>query len=189
MITEEQFANSNILIVEDEAANVLLLERTLNGNGYKNIQSIADPRDALEIYQKFKPDIVLLDLNMPHLNGFQVMEQINGLDQENPPPVMVLTGQIEHKYRLQALKLGARDFLPKPFDLVELSMRIRNLLEVRLLVNQLNYANFELQEKYNEKSFELAVAMTKLNRESQNETGRTNLTPMIISPTHISLQL
>ena len=168
MITEEQFQRAKILLVDDEPSNIRLLESFLKGKGYTCIESITDPRKAVEVYQKFQPDLVLLDLNMPHLNGFQVLEKLSNLDQEYHVPVMVLTAQIDSESKLRALKGGARDFLSKPFDLIELSMRVRNLLEVCLLVGQLCGERNGLIEKLNANVFELAVAITKLN--SQNRT-------------------
>ena len=164
MITEEQFHRAKILIVDDEPANIRLLEGLLKGKGYACIESVTDPRKVLEFYQEFQPDLVLLDLNMPHLNGLQVLEQLNNLDQKYHAPIMVLTAQTDLDSKLRALDLGARDFLSKPFDLIELSIRIRNLLEVSLLIGQL-YRNQEtLIENFEEKSFELAVAMTKIGK-------------------------
>ena len=166
MISEEQFHRAKILIVDDEPPNIRLLEHLLKGKGYTCIEGITDPRKTVEVYQKFQPDLVLLDLNMPHLNGFQVLEQLNNLDQEYHVPVMVLTAQIDSDSKLRALKGGARDFLSKPFDLIELSMRIRNLLEVRLLIGQLFMDHKKLKEKFDGNVFELAIAMTKLNKQS-----------------------
>jgi len=134
LITEEQFHRAKILIVDDEPANIRLLEGLLKGKGYACIESVTDPRKVLELYQEFQPDLVLLDLNMPHLKGLQVLEQLNNLDQKYPAPIMILTAQTDIESKLRVLALGARDFLSKPFDLIELSIRIRNLLEVRLLI-------------------------------------------------------
>jgi DNA-binding response OmpR family regulator len=165
MISEEQFHRSKILIVDDEPANIRMLETFLNAEGYICIESITDPRKAVEVYQKFQPDLVLLDLNMPHLNGFQVLEKLNNIDLDYHVPVMVLTAQIDSESKLRALKDGARDFLSKPFDLIELTMRIRNLLEVRLLIGQLYQDQVVLEEKLERNVFELAVAMTKLKKQ------------------------
>jgi len=166
LITEEQFHRAKILIVDDEPANIRLLEGLLKGKGYACIESVTDPRKVLELYQEFQPDLVLLDLNMPHLKGLQVLEQLNNLDQKYPAPIMILTAQTDIESKLRVLALGARDFLSKPFDLIELSIRIRNLLEVRLLIGQLNRNQDTLIENLQEKSFELAVAMTKIDRPS-----------------------
>jgi putative two-component system response regulator len=162
MITEEQFYKSKILIVDDEPANIRMLETFLNAEGYTCIKSITDPRETLDFYQEYQPDLVLLDLNMPHLNGLEILEQLSNLEQIYQVPVMVLTAQIDLDSRIKALALGARDFLSKPFDLIELKMRIRNLLEVRLLIGQLYKEQIVLEEKLESNAFELAVAMTKI---------------------------
>jgi putative two-component system response regulator len=162
LISQEQFHSSKILIVDDESSNIRLLEELLGGKGYTCIESITDPRKTMEVYLEFQPDVLLLDLNMPHLNGFQVLEQLNNLDLQYHVPVMVLTAQADRESRVKALKLGARDYLSKPFDLIELSMRIRNLLEVRLLIGQLYDNKIYLEEKLSNNVFELAVAMTKI---------------------------
>jgi len=167
MFYDAQILKSKILIVDDEPANIRLLKGLLNDKGYARIESITDPRETLKFFQEFQPDLVLLDLNMPHLNGLQVLEQLNNLDQEYPPPVMILTAQVDRDSRLKALDLGARDFLNKPFDLVELSMRIRNLLEVRVLIGHLYSDRNRLKEKFDKTVFELAVAMTKIDKQNQ----------------------
>lgn len=167
LLSEEQFQEAKILMVDDEPQNIRLLEHMLKGKGYTCLESITDPRIAVETYQNYQPDLVLLDLNMPHLNGFQVLEQLNNVEEQYHVPVMVLTAQADRDSRLKALELGARDYLSKPFDLIELSMRIRNLLEVRLLIGQLCKNQDILQEKLDSNSFELAVAMTKLNMTGQ----------------------
>jgi len=167
MFYDAQILKSKILIVDDEPANIRLLKGLLNDKGYARIESITDPRETLKFFQEFQPDLVLLDLNMPHLNGLQVLEQLNNLDQEYPPPVIILTAQVDHDSRLKALDLGARDFLNKPFDLVELSMRIRNLLEVRVLIGHLYSDRNKIKEKFDKTVFELAVAMTKIDKQNQ----------------------
>jgi len=167
MILDAKIFESKIMIVDDEPANIRLLEGLLKGKGYACIESISDPRETIEFYQEFQPDLVLLDLNMPHVNGLQVLEQINNLDQEYPAPVMILTAQVDRDSRLRGLELGARDFLSKPFDLIELSMRIRNLLEVRFLTCQLYRDRNNIKEKFEETTFELAHTMTKLNKQIQ----------------------
>lgn len=167
MITKEQFNSAKILIVDDEPAMIELLENTLQRKGYACIKSVTDSRETLDIYQEFHPDLVLLDLNMPHLSGLQVLKQLCDLDQKRHVPIMILTAQTDNDPRLEALKLGARDFLGKPFDLIELSIRVRNLLEVRFLINQLYLNCNDLEKQIKGKSFELAVAMTKLNKHDE----------------------
>jgi diguanylate cyclase (GGDEF)-like protein len=122
---------ASILIVDDLPANVLLLERMLRNAGYSNIITTHDPYAVRALHQTHHFKLILLDLQMPGMDGFEVMEQLKLLDPGGFLPVLVITAQPEHK--LRALKLGARDFISKPFDLTELLARIRNLLEVQLL--------------------------------------------------------
>jgi putative two-component system response regulator len=166
VITEEQFLEAKILIVDDEPANIRMLKTFLNAEGYICIESITDSRETIDFYEKYQPDLVLLDLNMPHLNGLEILEQLNNLEQKYKVPVMVLTAQIDIDSRIKALDLGARDFLSKPFDLIELKMRIKNLLEVRLLIGQLYQEQVVLEEKLERNAFELAVAMTKIKAQN-----------------------
>lgn len=148
MITLEQIYEGKILIIDDEPANVMVLEQTLMQDGYKSIKSITDPKEALESYKIFQPDLILLDLNMPQIDGFQVMEQIKEADPSNKVSIMVLTAQINQGVRLRALSAGARDFLTKPFDILEVSLRIKNVLEISLLYSQAQKLTPSSDEKY-----------------------------------------
>ncbi len=125
-----------LLIVDDESQNVRLLSRVLK-EVFQAIESTTDSRNARELYQALKPDLILLDLSMPNLDGFQVMEQLREIEKESYLPVIVLTGMAEQDKRNKALALGAKDFITKPFDLVELRTRVMNALEVRLLHNDI----------------------------------------------------
>jgi len=162
MITEQEIFSSKILIIDDEMANIKLLEQLLTQNGYKNLISITDPREAIKTYQEVNPDLVLLDLNMPHKDGFTLLEEFNHLERDNYPPVMVLTAQGEKGARIKALKAGARDFLSKPFDLIEVSLRIKNMLEIRLLNNRLLMYSRILEEKIQERSVDLVASQLRL---------------------------
>lgn len=118
-----------ILIVDDEPANLKLLNKLLSLQGYTNLMLIQDARQVIDACQSFSPSLILLDLNMPHMSGFQIMKTLNSLNNPLAPPVIILTAQHGNDYLLEALSLGARDFLTKPFNRVELLMRVRNLLE------------------------------------------------------------
>src|ERR1039457_3640665 len=131
MISSSDILNSKILIVDDQEANVRLLERILRGAGYVSVASTMDPRQVSELHRQNRYDLILLDLQMPGMDGFQVMEGLKEIETEGYLPVLVITAQPDHK--LRALKAGARDFISKPFDLAEVLMRVHNLLEVRLL--------------------------------------------------------
>jgi len=121
-----------ILIVDDEPANLKLLDRMLRAQGYQDLVLVEDPREVLGVYQAARPDLILLDINMPHLDGYQVMEQLKALNDPLLPPIVILTAQSSKDYLLRALAAGARDFVSKPFDRNELLMRVRNLLDAQL---------------------------------------------------------
>ncbi|MDR3690079.1 MAG: response regulator [Fimbriimonas sp.] len=117
-----------ILIVDDMPANVRLLEMILERAGYRHVRSTSDPRQVLDLYQSFKPDLLLLDLNMPYIDGFEVMRQIRARSRENAVPIIVLTADAELSTKHRALKHGASDFLTKPFDETEVLLRMGNIL-------------------------------------------------------------
>jgi cyclic di-GMP phosphodiesterase len=153
---------ARILIVDDRRDNVALLEEILESDGYSNVLGITDSRDVMDIYQSFEPDIVLLDLNMPHLDGYQVMEQLKLVETGDYVPVLVLTASQDEQTKLKALNSGARDFLSKPFNQAEVLSRIRNLVEVRLLHRKvksqndlLENQNKNLEQKVKERTEEL----------------------------------
>jgi adenylate cyclase len=123
--------HGKILIVDDQEANVLLLERMLRGAGYDCITSTRDPTTVCDLYFKNRYDLILLDLLMPVMDGFQVIEGLKDIEMDGYLPVLVITAQPDHK--LRALKAGAKDFVGKPFDVGEVLLRVYNLLEVRLL--------------------------------------------------------
>jgi len=125
-------ATARIIAVDDQPLNLRLLEKMLNAAGYYGVVLVDDPRQVLSHYQKQKPDLILLDLNMPYLDGHQVMEQLKTLGDPLPAPIIVLTAQDERPQRLKALEAGARDFLSKPFDREELLVRVRNILDAHI---------------------------------------------------------
>ncbi|MBI5091841.1 MAG: response regulator [Candidatus Hydrogenedentes bacterium] len=131
MVDSSGIHNAKILIVDDLEANVRLLERTLRGAGYASVVSTMDPYEVCELHRKNCYDLILLDLQMPGMDGFQVMEGLKEIETGGYLPVLVVTAQPGHK--LRALQAGAKDFVSKPFDLVEVQARVYNMLEVRLL--------------------------------------------------------
>ncbi len=161
--------DARILIVDDEPVNVRLLEYHLQDRGQVNFRSTTDSRQALTLFRQYQPDIVLLDLMMPHIDGFEVMAQIKG---ELPPdsflPIVVLTADITSKTRKKALQLGARDFLHKPFEADELDLRVRNLLETRFLHIGLQNQNRGLESRVFDRTRELEQTVSEL-RESQRQ--------------------
>ncbi len=138
MITDQDILQSRVLLVDDQAANLRLLEDILAREGFTQVLSVADPRRALELYAAFDPDLVILDLMMPGLDGYAVLEQLSRLRQpDDYRPVLVITADATTEARRRALSLGARDFLTKPFDQVEAMLRVWNLLETRCLYRRL----------------------------------------------------
>jgi putative two-component system response regulator len=131
-MSNELQKEKSILIVDDEPANLKLLDRMLRGQGYQSLVLVADPREVLARYRETQPDLILLDINMPHLDGFQVMDQLKSLNDPLLPPIVILTAQHGKDFQLRALAGGARDFVAKPFDRNELLMRVRNLLDAQL---------------------------------------------------------
>jgi putative two-component system response regulator len=178
MIMDRQFLQARILIVDDQPANLLLLEKMLKLEGYANLTVLSDPRQVEPAYRQQPFDLILLDLNMPHLDGFQVMARLQQIEQHSYLPILVLTAQSDSATKLRALEAGAKDFVSKPFDRVEVMSRIRNMLEVRLLHNQLCDQNSILEEKVRERTRELhdtrLEVIRRLGRAAEyrdNETG------------------
>jgi PAS domain S-box-containing protein len=143
MIDLTEIHGASILIVDDLPANVLLLETMLRGAGYRNLSSTMDPLAVTELHRTQQFDLILLDLNMPRMDGFEVMEALRANEPDDYLPVLVITAQPAHK--LRALRAGARDFVSKPFELVEMQTRIRNMLEVRMLHRRINEHNQNLE--------------------------------------------
>jgi diguanylate cyclase (GGDEF)-like protein/PAS domain S-box-containing protein len=131
MITAAEVRRARVLVVDDQPVNVQLLEYLLKTTGYENVHSTSDPRQVVSLHLKYRFDLIILDLHMPHMDGFQVMEALKPLESESWLPVLVVTAEPDKK--LAALEAGARDFIGKPLDTVEVMTRIRNLLEVRLM--------------------------------------------------------
>ena len=144
MVDSADILNAGILIVDDQEVNVLLLERMLRGAGYVSITSTMDPNEVCELHRENRYDLILLDLLMPGLDGFKVMEGLKEIEEGSYLPVLVITAQPDQK--LRALRAGAKDFVSKPFDLAEVLARVHNMLEVRLLYAELQKAleNVEL---------------------------------------------
>jgi adenylate cyclase len=131
MLDATDMPKAKLLIVDDQPANVLLLERMLGDAGYQSVTSTLDPRAVRALHETHRYDLILLDLQMPGMDGFQVMEELKQIETAGYLPVLVITAQPDHK--LRALKAGAKDFISKPFDVAEVLTRVHNMLEVRLL--------------------------------------------------------
>jgi len=137
---------ARVLIVDDERANVRLLEQLLEDAGYTDLRSLTDPRQVLATYAELQPDLILLDLRMPYLDGVQVLEQLRPQLTEAYVPVLMLTADVTPEAKTRALQAGTTDFLTKPFDRVEAILRIRNLLETRRLYLELASQNRSLEQ-------------------------------------------
>jgi PAS domain S-box-containing protein len=153
MLETSEILNASILIVDDQEANVRLLEKMLRNAGYQHITSTMDPRAVFPLHLAHRYDLILLDLQMPEMDGFQVMEGLKEIEPDGYLPVLVITAQPGHK--LRALQEGAKDFVSKPFDLVEVQTRIHNMLEVRLLYQKLDNYNKVLEQTVQERTAEL----------------------------------
>jgi putative two-component system response regulator len=126
--------DARILVVDDERVNVILLERILEQDGYTNVKSTTKPDQAIALYDEFEPDLILLDLHMPGLDGFAVMERLEDrIAGDTFLPILILTADIRPEVKRRALAAGAKDFVTKPFDRTEVLLRIQNLLETRFL--------------------------------------------------------
>jgi diguanylate cyclase (GGDEF)-like protein/PAS domain S-box-containing protein len=153
MISLSDIRSARILIVDDEPVNVQLLEFLLKTTGYEQVSSTTDPRQVATLHLQHGYDLIILDLQMPHMDGFQVMEALKPMERESWLPVLVVTAEPDKK--LAALEAGARDFIGKPFDTVEVMTRIRNLLEVRLLHRESREHGARLERKVRERTSEL----------------------------------
>ena len=152
-IAEADILSADILIVDDQESNIALLEQMLSDAGYLHVTSTTNAREVCALHRKHHYDLILLDLQMPGMDGFEVMAGLKTNVADDYLPVLVVTAQPAHK--LRALQSGAKDFASKPFDLVEIKTRIHNLLEVRLLYGKLeNYAK-ELEQSVLERTAEL----------------------------------
>lgn len=182
---------ARILIVDDESVNLKLLDKMLSAQGYSNLVLVQDSRQVLEIYRQARTDLILLDINMPHLDGFEVMEQLKALDDPLFPPVVILTAQHGQDFLLRALNSGARDFITKPFYCNELLARVRNMLDAQLMHRMLHEQKAVLDEMVRTRTDELRrtrlQVVQQLGRAAEyrdNETGNH-----ILRMSHISALL
>lgn len=162
MLEPSEILNASVLIVDDLEANVMLLDQVLRNAGYTNISSTQNPRAVVGLHREHRYDLILLDLQMPDMDGFQVIEALKEIETGGYLPVLVITAQPGHK--LRALKAGAKDFVSKPFDLVEVQTRIHNMLEVRLLYRKLDNYNKVLEQTVLERTAELRASEARFQR-------------------------
>ena len=165
MLEAVEILKASILIVDDQKANVMLLEQMLRNIGYTNITTTMDARTVCALHIEHNYDLILLDLQMPGMDGFEVMEELKNIAADAYLPVLVITAQPGHK--LRALQAGAKDFVSKPFDLQEVQTRIHNMLEVRLLYQQLDNYNKRLEQTVLERTAELRASEARFKSFTQ----------------------
>lgn len=150
---------SRILIVDDEKSNLVLLRGMLQREGYRELELVEDSREAIETFKSFQPDLLVLDLHMPHMSGFEVMAGVRELlDDDAYFPILMLTADVRPEVKEEALAGGARDFLTKPLNSGEVRLRIRNLLEARHFHLQVLAHNDQLEERVRQRTRQLEEA-------------------------------
>jgi signal transduction histidine kinase len=167
-MNEATLRKAHILVVDDDVSSTCLMTNFLNRIGYSKLESLNDSTRTFEMIETFGPDLILLDLAMPHIDGFQVLEELRSNRQsEDAIPVLVLTGDASSENKRRALAAGASDLLVKPFDASEVSMRIRNLLQARFLRLEIHEQNHLLEERVRERTRQLEAALTDLRATQQ----------------------
>lgn len=137
MIAPRSVTDARILVIDDEAANLALVRAVLQREGYKHIELLGEPRRATDRYLAFRPDLILLDLMMPSIDGYALLDSLGRLTGEDDlVPIMVLTADTSIEAKRRALALGARDIVTKPFDVFEFALRVANLIDLRLMFEQ-----------------------------------------------------
>jgi putative two-component system response regulator len=176
MVGKPEILKSRILVIDDEEANVNLIVQILNDAGYGAVESTMTPQVVSSLHAENNYDLILLDLHMPDMDGFGVMEKLKEVDTSGYLPVVVITGELDEK--IHALQSGAKDFISKPFDAAELLMRVYNMLEVRLLHKGLQNYNEELEQAVVKRTTDLKqsyletiVAMTRAAEYKDTDTG------------------
>jgi len=164
MLLEPQLVTSKILIVDDDMGIGMGIEDVLRDSNYQNVRYISDSRQARKVFQEYHPDLLMLDINMPHMDGFQVLDNLRDLRQQSFVPVLVLTAEPDDSMCVKALGAGATDFLQKPMKVAEALVRIQNLLQIRHLQLQLEMKTDFLEEKVRDRTFQLKSAIDQLDK-------------------------
>jgi len=162
MMNARGFKNARILIVDDEPVNVDLLHRLLERAGFARVESTNDAREAVDLYVRFRPDLILLDLHMPHRSGLEIIDELNQIAEASYLPILMLTGDDTQEAKREALSRGAKDFLHKPFSKDEVLLRIGTLLETRFLYLQIQSQNQMLEAKVRDRTRELEAAQVEI---------------------------
>ncbi len=185
---DQSKTSARIMVVDDERSNLILMDHLLRAEGYSNLDLIQDSREVMDAYQQMHPDLILLDIRMPYLTGFDLIEQIAALKDPLAPPIIILTAQHSRDYLLRALQSGARDFIGKPFDRAEVVARVRNMLDVQLAL-RMTYDQREVLERLvedrtreiRETRLQVVQRLGRAAEYRDNETGRH-----ILRMSHIS---
>jgi putative two-component system response regulator len=177
--TDQDLRSGRIMVVDDDPVNVKMLHRTLNAQGYTNVEAVRDSREVVNRFFENPPDVILLDIEMPHVDGYEVIEQLKALDLSILPPIMVLCAYSDQESVLRALKTGARDYLNKPFAVPELEIRVRNMLEIHrshvMLMDQKNTLDELVRLRTSqlvETQLEIVRKLARAAEYRDNETGR-----------------
>lgn len=159
---EDRLHAARILMIDDDVQVLRVTQKLLQRSGYTSFRHTSDPHEALPLFRDFRPDLVLLDLQMPGMSGFEVMEGVQPfISPDEYLPILILTGDVSTRTKWRALSQGAKDFLHKPFDPIELFLRIRNHLQIRLLHARVREQNRELEARVEERTHELRRALAE----------------------------
>jgi len=154
-MSKEPFPDAKILIVDDDATSIRLLKKILTEAGYTNLSATRDPNRVQKLYSEIEPDLLVLDLHMPHMEGFKIMDQLREVEKSDYLPILVISQERNRVIQFSALEAGAKDFLVKPYDSIEVLLRIRNFLEVRKLHNEVRDQNKTLEKRVQERTEQL----------------------------------
>lgn len=181
MFSPEQIKQTRILIIDDQKLHALFLKKVLNEEGFQNVEVIVDPLKALPAFREFSPEIIILDMIMPQLDGFQVMKQFNEFRKDHYLPILALSSDKSSDLRLRALQSGATDFLNKPYENMEMIFRVRNMIEMRKLHMEVQNQNKILESKVQDRTKELRdTQLDIIRRLAQAAEFRDNDTGMHI---------
>ncbi|MGE0269310.1 MAG: HD domain-containing phosphohydrolase [Candidatus Omnitrophota bacterium] len=191
MITDDIIRGAQILIIDDDEISIRLLEEIFEKAGYKNVHSSTDSTQAVSLFESIQPDLLVLDLWMPSVTGFEVMEQLRQMHADTFLPIIVLSHDSDHQARFKALESGAKDFLNKPYDRIEVLIRFRNLIEAQMLHKQAKDQNRLLEDKVKERTRQLSNTqldvITRLARAIEYRDSETGL--HIVRMSHYSARL
>lgn len=162
MISKDELLKAKILAIDDEEDNISLLMILLESEGFTNVHTTTDSTKLVEMYKSLRPDILLLDLNMPIVDGFDIMDSLKEFEKDSYCPILVMTANKDEESRIKALNKGAKDFLTKPFGKSEALLRINNMLEVRLLYNKMSDENILLESKVKERTRDMIEAQLEI---------------------------